>query len=251
MKIVAVTQARYSSTRLPAKVLKKVGGETLLDIHLHRILKASKISSLIVATTTEEGSDEIVRIAERNGIGCYRGSVDDVLERFYFAVKDLYPDYVVRLTSDCPLVDPHVIDHVITTCVTSGCDYASNTLKPTYPDGIDTEVFRFSALEKSYREATLRSEREHVTPYIKKNSSYNGGNLFTSINVESSMDYSGYRITVDTQEDFEVMKSLLENVGKEADWMDYIGYLDSNKTIKALNGNYKRDEGYIKSLLND
>ena len=162
MKIVAVTQARYGSTRLPAKVLKKVGDETLLDIHLQRILKATKITTLVVATTIEEGSDEIVRVAQRNGIGCYRGSINDVLERFYFAVKDMSPDYVVRVTSDCPLIDPHVIDHVITTCISAGCDYASNTLKPTYPDGIDTEVFRFSALERAYNEALLKSEREHV-----------------------------------------------------------------------------------------
>lgn len=168
MKIVAVTQARYSSTRLPAKVLKKVGDETLLDIHLQRVLKATKITTLVVATTIEDGSDEIVRVARRNGIECYRGSINDVLGRFYFAVKDMSPDYVVRVTSDCPLIDPHVIDHVITTCISAGCDYASNTLKPTYPDGIDTEVFRFSALERAYNEALLKSEREHVTPYIKE-----------------------------------------------------------------------------------
>ena len=251
MKIVAVTQARYSSTRLPAKVLKKVGDETLLDIHLQRILKATKITTLVVATTIEDGSDEIVRVARRNGIECYRGSINDVLERFYFAVKDMSPDYVVRVTSDCPLIDPHVIDHVITTCISAGCDYASNTLKPTYPDGIDTEVFRFSALERAYNEALLKSEREHVTPYIKKNSSFNGGNLFTSVNVESSVDCSEYRITVDTQEDFMVVKELLENVGKEADWIDYIKYLDSNQRVRDLNNSHMRDEGYAKSLLND
>ena len=97
MKIVAVTQARYSSTRLPAKVLKKVGDETLLDIHLQRVLKATKITTLVVATTIEDGSDEIVRVARRNGIECYRGSINDVLGRFYFAVKDMSPDYVVRV----------------------------------------------------------------------------------------------------------------------------------------------------------
>ena len=109
MKVIAVTQARYGSTRLPAKVLKKVGDETLLDIHLQRILRSEKITSLVVATTTEDGSDEIVRIAQRNGAECYRGSVNDVLERFYFAIKDMCPDYVVRVTSDCPLIDPKVI----------------------------------------------------------------------------------------------------------------------------------------------
>ena len=161
------------------------------------------------------------------------------------------PDYVVRVTSDCPLIDPQVIDHVITTCISAGCDYASNTLKPTYPDGIDTEVFRFSALERAYNEAILKSEREHVTPYIKKNSSFNGGNLFTSVNVESSVDCSEYRITVDTQEDFMVVKELLENVGKEAGWVDYIKYLDSNQRVRDLNNSHMRDEGYAKSLLND
>lgn len=251
MKIIAVTQARYGSTRLPAKVLKTVGNETLLDIHLQRILRSAKITSLVVATTTEEGSDEIVSIAQRNGVECYRGSVNDVLERFYFAIKDMHPDYVVRVTSDCPLIDSKVIDYVITTCISTGCDYASNTLKPTYPDGIDTEVFRFSALEKAYNEALLKSEREHVTPYIKKNSSFNGGSLFTSVNVEASTDCSEYRITVDTQEDFMVVKELLEKVGKEADWEDYIKYLDSNQNIRDLNNSYTRDEGYIKSLLSD
>ena len=239
MKVIAVTQARYGSTRLPAKVLKKVGDETLLDIHLQRILRSEKITSLVVATTTEDGSE------------CYRGSVNDVLERFYFAIKDMCPDYVVRVTSDCPLIDPKVIDCVITTCISSGCDYASNTLKPTYPDGIDTEVFRFSALEKAYNEALLKSEREHVTPYIKKNSSFNGGRIFSSVNVESLTDCSEYRITVDTQEDFMVVKELLEKVGKEADWEDYIKYLDSNKSVRDLNNSHMRDEGYMRSLLND
>lgn len=251
MKVIAVTQARYGSTRLPAKVLKKVGEETLLDIHLQRILKAKKVDKLIVATTTEEGSAEIVRIAERNGAGCHRGSINDVLERFYFAVKDLNPDYIVRITSDCPLIDPRVIDHVIEACLSAECDYASNTMKPTYPDGIDTEVFKFSALEKAYNEAKLKSEREHVTPYIKKNSSFNKGNLFESVNVENDKDCSAYRITVDTQEDFDVIKNLIENLGKNAKWEDYIEYLDSHNDVKDMNSNHTRDEGYTKSLLND
>lgn len=251
MKVIAVTQARYGSTRLPAKVLKKVGDETLLDIHLQRILRAKNVNQLVVATTTEEGSDEIVRIAERNGAECYRGSINDVLERFYFAVKDLNPDYIVRITSDCPLIDPRVIDYVIETCVNTGCDYASNTMKPTYPDGIDTEVFKFFALEMAYNEAKLKSEREHVTPYIKMNSSFNEGNLFKSVNVENGKDCSAYRITVDTQEDFDVIKNLIENLGKKAKWEDYIEYLDSHNDVKDLNSNYTRDEGYVKSLLND
>lgn len=251
MKIVAVTQARYGSTRLTAKVLKRVGEDTLLDIHLQRILKSKLISKLLVATTIEEGSEEIVRIAKVNGVDCYRGSIDDVLERFYFAVKSLAPDYVVRITSDCPLIDPDVIDRVVDECVESGVDYASNTLNPTFPDGIDVEVFKFAALEEAFNKAELKSEREHVTPYIKKNSSFNGGILFSSINIEASFDCSEYRITVDTQEDFEVIKALIENVGKDKGWEEYVKYLNCNINLVNVNSNNKRDEGYIKSLLND
>ena len=251
MKVLAITQARYGSTRLPAKVLKEVNGETLLELHLKRILQAKKITKLKVATTTEEGADKIVEIAHRVGVETYKGSVDDVLERFFFAARDEAPDYVVRITSDCPLIDPKEIDKVIEACIFNDLDYASNTLNPTYPDGIDTEVFRFSALERAYNEALLKSEREHVTPYIKKNSSFNGGTLFTSVNVESPIESSEYRITVDTQEDFMVVKELLENVGKEADWIDYIKYLDSNQRVRDLNNSHMRDEGYAKSLLND
>lgn len=251
MKIVAVTQARYGSTRLPAKVLKRVGEESLLDIHLQRILKSKMISKLLVATTIEEGSEEIVRIAKLNGVDCYRGSIDDVLERFYFAVKNLAPDYVVRITSDCPLIDSNVIDRVVRECVENDVDYASNTLKPTFPDGIDVEVFKFVALEKAFNEAVLKSEREHVTPYIKKNSSFNGGLLFSSINIEASFDCSEYRMTVDTQEDYEVIKTLFENVGKDRGWEDYVKYLNQNINTMNINSNLKRDEGYTKSLLND
>lgn len=251
MRIIAVTQARYGSTRLPAKVLKKVGEETLLDIHLQRILQSKMISKLLVATTIEEGSEEIVRIATHNGLECYRGSIDDVLERFYFAVQNFAPDYIVRITSDCPLIDPDVIDQVISVCIESGVDYASNTLKPTFPDGMDVEVFKYVALEKAFNEAVLKSEREHVTPYIKKNSSFNGGLLFSSINIEALVDCSDYRMTVDTQEDFEVISTLIENVGKDKGWEVYVNYLNQNIDIRNINSTYKRDEGYTKSLLND
>ena len=251
MKVVAVTQARYGSMRLPAKVLRKVDNATLLDIHLKRILKSKKISELVVATTNESGAEKIVEIANNNNVKSYRGSIDDVLGRFYFAVKDLRPDYVVRVTSDCPLIDPVVIDRVIEECIDKKCEYASNTLKPTYPDGIDTEVFTFAALEKTFKEASLKSDREHVTPYIKRNSSFNGGALFTSCNVVNKEDYSKYRITVDTPEDFEVIKALILALGVNASWREYVDYLDNNKSIKDINSNHKRDEGYAKSLLND
>ncbi len=251
MKILAITQARYGSTRLPAKVLKEVKGKSLLQIHLERILQSEFISKLIVATTNESGAEYILEIADKAHVTYFQGSTDDVLDRFYHAALPELPDYIVRITSDCPLIDPIEIDKVIRTCISSDYDYVSNTLNPTFPDGVDCEIFKFKALEKAFQEAKLKSDREHVTPYIWRNSSVKGGNLFKSHSVENAEDYSSYRITVDTQEDFEVIKKLIEALGTNKTWKEYINYLKAHKEIKALNENHSRNEGYQKSLLND
>ncbi|WP_455674540.1 cytidylyltransferase domain-containing protein [Phocaeicola sp.] len=251
MKVLAITQARYGSTRLPAKVLKEVNGLTLLEIHLHRILQSKLISKLKVATTIEDGAEYIIRIANKVGVDYYKGSVDDVLDRFYQTAKPEKPDYVVRITSDCPLIDSTIIDKTIKACIDSGSDYASNTIVPSYPDGMDVEVFKFTALEKAWTEATLKSEREHVTPYIWKNSTVKGGLLFSSISVENDVDWSAERITVDTPEDFELVKDLIEGLGIEKNCKDYVEYLNVHKEIKAINQHYTRNEGYDKSIKND
>lgn len=251
MKIIAVTQARYGSTRLPAKVLKRVGDKTLLDVHLARLGKAKSISELVVATTIEPQSSKIEEIAASHGLRCYRGSIDNVLDRFYQAVVSEQPDYIVRVTSDCPLIDPVLLDKIVEECVKFDCDYCSNTLIPTYPDGVDVEVFKFSALERAHNEAELKSDKEHVTPYIWRNSTVKGGNIFKSLNYTNSKDYSTYRITVDTQEDFEVIKALIIALGTDRSWEEYLEYLDQHPEIKEQNSNHTRNEGYAKSLLND
>ena len=251
MKVTAITQARCGSTRLPAKVLKSVGCDTLLDIHIKRILQAHEIDDLVVATTDEDGADKIVEIAEKHSVRAYKGSINDVLERFYRSVIDQKPDLVVRLTSDCPLIDPCVIDQIINVCKSGEYDYVSNTLEPTFPDGVDVEVFKFSALKKAFDEATLKSDREHVTPYIWRNSTVKGGSLFKSLNVANPENYSKYRITVDTIEDFEVIKYLIEELGQDLGWKEYIDFLDKHPKIKQLNDFHERNEGYMKSLLND
>ena len=251
MKVLAITQARYGSTRLPAKILKEVNGVTLLEIHLRRILQSNLITELKVATTDEEGSKYIIDIAKKVGVDYHQGSVDDVLDRFYQTAKPENPDFVVRVTSDCPLIDPTIIDKVICTCTDGGYDYASNTLIPTYPDGMDVEVFKFSALETAWRDAKLLSEHEHVTPYIKNNSSVMGGTIFKSFNVENDVDLSALRITVDEQRDFEVIKALIENVGIDKHCADYVKYLEEHSDVKNINASIMRNEGYAKSLAND
>lgn len=251
MKILAITQARYGSTRLPAKILKEVKGVALLETHLRRILQSKMITKLKVATTEEEGSKYIIDICDKVGVEYYQGVVDDVLDRFYQTAKSENPDYVVRVTSDCPLIDPDIIDKVIYTCIEGGYDYASNTLIPTYPDGMDVEVFKFSALETAWKDAKLFSEHEHVTPYIKNNSTVMGGTIFKSFNVMSDVDRSELRITVDEQRDFEVIKALIEDVGIDKHCSDYVAYLDSHKDVKDINSSIMRNDGYAKSLAND
>lgn len=254
MKILAITQARYGSTRLPAKILKEVNGVTLLEIHLRRILLSKSISKLKIATTDEEGSRYIVEVADKLGVEYFKGSVDDVLSRFYGTAAPEKPDYVIRLTSDCPLIDPNVIDEVVTYAIEHPkYDYV-RTQAASFPDGLDTEVMKFSALEKAYNEANLKSEREHVTAYIWKNGSADGGTIFQTYNYPNPVgcyNADDYRITIDEPEDYEVIKHLIENLGMEEGWKTYIDYLMEHKDVYAINSKFSNNEGYAKSIAND
>lgn len=253
VKVLAITQARYGSTRLPAKILKEVNGQTLLEIHLRRILQAKSIDKLKIATTDEEGSKYIIAVADKVGCEYHKGSVDDVLSRFYDTAALEKPDYVIRLTSDCPLIDPSVIDDVVTFAVEHDYDYVRTDPK-SFPDGLDTEVMRFSALERAYKEAEMTSEREHVTPYIWKNGTADGGNKFRSFKLQNKLgnyDANVYRITIDEPEDFEVIRALIGVLGINQSWKKYIDYLGEHPEIKSLNSKFHYNEGLEKSLAND
>lgn len=251
MHILAITQARIGSTRLPEKILKTIKGETLLEIHLKRILQSRLISKLKVATTIEPDAEKIVAVANKLGVEVYKGSVNNVLDRFYQTALPEKPDWVVRLTSDCPLIDPVEIDKVIQHALDNDLDYVSNALEPTFPDGLDTEVFKFSALEKAFREAKMNSDLEHVTPFIWKNSSFKGGTIFSSDCVMNEKDFSGIRLTVDTLEDFLVIEKLVELLGPNKPWLEYVRALEQHPEIQKLNAQFKRNEGYEKSLKKD
>lgn len=248
MRTVAITQARTGSTRLPGKVLMKVNGITLLEIHIKRILKSKSISELIVATTLDEADLAIVDIATLLGVACYRGSTDDVLDRFYQSLKGRVSDYVVRLTADCPLIDAELIDKVIKYTIDRGLDYCSNALDPKYPDGQDIEVFKFEALVKAWHEARHSYQREHVTPYLWENSTYKGGSMFKSENFQEEYSYGHLRMTVDEPRDFDVIKKLISDEGVDKSWLDYARYLEKNQDVKALNETIERNEGYRKSI---
>lgn len=251
MKVVVVTQARSGSTRLPNKVMLKIQEKTLLQIHIDRIKKANHVDSIIIATTTEKADNIIVNLANELGVKYYRGSENDVLDRFYQSVKNEKPDLIVRLTSDCPLIDPKLLDEVIVEAKAQDLDYYANIIEERYPDGQDIEVFKFSALEKAWKEAVLTSDREHVTPYIRNNSSYNGGSLFTSNNHGLEKNYNHVRLTVDEPQDLEVIRHIVTDLGLNEDWKTYAEYYLNNKEIKTLNSTIVRNEGYQKSIDQD
>lgn len=244
MKIIAITQARTGSTRFPNKIMNRIDGKSLLSIHINRIKNSKKINTLIVATTNKKNDDIIEFEANYSGVLCYRGDEDDVLDRFYQAAKSYNPDYVVRLTSDCPLIDSSLIDEIIEATVNSNVDYCSNTLIESYPDGQDIEVFTFSALKKAWKKARLTSEREHVTPFMKKN--------FKVLNIHSNnMKFNKVRMTVDEPNDFIVIKRLVDRLGLNEKWENYTNLYLNDKTISDTNDSITRNEGYIKSIKND
>lgn len=251
MNVLAITQARMGSTRLPGKVFKDLGGQPLLKVHLDRVAAAKSVDQVIVATTNHAADEVIAFEAAKWGFETFRGSENDVLERFCLAANPSQPKWVVRVTSDCPFVDPALIDEVIAQALANDVDYCSNTLVEAYPDGQDIEVFRFAALEKAHLHATLPSDREHVTPYIKRNSDFLDGDQFRAHNVVSPIDYHQVRLCVDEPIDLEVARKLVELCGLTAGWEIYTKtYLDHSE-LKALNQNIVRNEGYLKSLRED
>lgn len=250
IKTILITQARLGSTRLPGKVLKEINGKSLLQIHLERLNKCKNVSKILVATTTNLEDKIIYDSSIKWGFSSSKGSESDVLDRFYNAVKDDNPEWIVRVTSDCPLIDPELVDSVISFVQKNNVDYGSNILVEDYPDGQDVEVFKFSALKKAWHESKLLSDREHVTPYIRNNSNFNGGNLFTSINYPCKTDYSNIRMTVDEIYDFQLIEILIKNLGDDKSWLDYTDFIIQNELFK-INGSIIRNEGFLKSLKND
>ena len=251
MNISVITQARVGSTRLPNKVLKKVLGKTLLEIHIERVKKSKLVDKIIIATTTNKSDNIICDLAKKLGVDYFKGSEYDVLDRFYQAVKNEKPNFIVRLTSDCPLIDPELIDNVLQNAIKLDLDYYSNTLIECFPDGQDIEVLKFKSLETAWENAKLNSEREHVTPYIRKNSSFNGGALFKSDTYKFHKNYKNVRLTVDEEKDFKVIDLLVKKIGLDKSWLDYTKlYLMDNK-INSLNKNIIRNEGYLNSLKKD
>lgn len=239
------------STRLPGKVLKTIKGKTLLEILIERLRQCKTLGKIIIATTDNKKDDVVVELAKKINCDYFRGDEDDVLDRFYRGAKEFEADIVVRISGDCPFHDPKIIDDVVDFYLENQdkYDYVSNVNPPTFPDGLDLWVFSFKILEQVWKEAKLKSEREHVCPYIWKNP-----RLFKIGHFEADKDYSHLRWTVDDATDFEFVKIVFENLYEENkifSMQDILDFLNKNPDIYKIQENKVRDDGYLRSIKED
>ncbi len=250
MRVVGIIQARMGSTRFPSKVLADLHGRPLLWWVVSRLQAARTVDSVVVATSALEPDDPIAQFCAANGIACFRGSENDVLDRYYRAAASHGADVIVRVTGDCPLLDPDVIDGVVTAFLEGGHDYVSNTLCYTYPDGLDTEAFSLQALETAWREARLLTEREHVTPYVRTSGRFRVRNVANKV----SLPHSHMRWTVDGPLDLEFVRAVyakLDAAERQFGMEDVLRLLEEEPELMEINAGGVRNEGYYRALLKD
>jgi spore coat polysaccharide biosynthesis protein SpsF len=232
MRTVAIVQARMGSTRLPGKVLEDIEGESVLGRVVNRLRRARLIDEVMVATTDRAADDAIVKECRRLSVMVSRGDQDDVLDRYFRAAQLAKAEIVVRITSDCPLIDPEITDKTIATFLAEHPDYASNSLVRTYPRGLDTEVMSFAALGRAWQQARKPYEREHVTPYI-----YGHPAEFKLLSVIGDADLSGHRWTVDSTEDLALVREIYSRLKDNATFLcrDVLDVLDREPELIELN----------------
>jgi len=240
--VCAIIQARMTSPRLPGKVLMPILGKPALLHQLERLAHCRNLDRIVIATTINREDDPIAAFAARQGYPHTRGSELDVLDRYWRAASEYGRDVVVRITSDCPLIDPAVTDATIAHFLESDppLDYVSNTLEKTWPRGMDTEVFTFAGLDRAHREAHAQPEREHVTPYF-----YRHPELFRLSCYKNDRDWSGYRLTLDTEDDFRLINAVftaLYGEGRVFDVAEMVALIESRPELKALNAHVKQKE---------
>jgi spore coat polysaccharide biosynthesis protein SpsF len=237
MKIVAIVQARMGSTRLPGKVLKDIHGRTMLARVVRRAGRSALIDKLVVAITEKKADDAIASECDSLSIFCFRGSEDNVLDRYYQAARALSADCIVRITSDCPLIDPEIIDRVVQAFLDNDQDYASNTIMSTYPRGLDVEIFTFNALEKAWHEAAADFQHVHVTPYI-----YMHPDRFKILSVTGDEDWSRYRWTVDTHEDLALIRAVYAKINRDDlfSWRDVLELFKREPNLAELNSQIRQ-----------
>jgi spore coat polysaccharide biosynthesis protein SpsF len=232
VKIVAIIQARMGSTRLPGKVLLDLGGNNVLARVVRRVRRSRLINDVVIATTHDSRDDVIVAECRRLAVECFRGEELNVLDRYYRAALTAEAGAVVRITSDCPLIEPEVSDKVIQAFLDQTPDYASNTLTRTYPRGLDTEIMTFDALLRAWEKAQRDYQRVHVTPYL-----YENPDQFKVVQVTAENDFSEHRWTLDTPEDLAFLRTVYSRMGNGDDlyWRDLLSLLEREPELVEMN----------------
>jgi spore coat polysaccharide biosynthesis protein SpsF len=245
-KILGVLQARTSSSRLPGKVLLPILGQPMILRQIERLKRVRCMDSLVLATSTDPSDDALAASVAASGVPVYRGSLDNVLERFIGAAAPFHPEWVVRLTGDCPLADPQLIDRLISDTLAVRADYGSTALAPTFPDGLDAEIVRFDLLRQIACEPRTSAEREHVTLAIHRNP-----DLFQLHSVTGSPDLSAMRWTVDEPRDLAFVSAVYEALYPSNPVFgtdDILRLLQQRPELAGLNGDIERNKGLLKSL---
>ncbi len=236
-RVIAVIQARMSSTRLPGKVLQDLGGRPVLERMVERVKRAKTVTETVVATTTDLLDMPIVELCQRLGIPVFRGSLPDVLDRYYQCALYYRADYVVRLTGDCPLIDADLIDQVVKALLANPLDFTCNRLPPpfkrTYPIGLDVEACTFEALENAWKNATAKHDREHVMPYL-----YEVTGRFRIKQLQNDVDYGNLRWTLDTPEDLALLREVIKRLGGRNDfsWREVLTLFLQDPELAKING---------------
>jgi len=231
MKTVTIIQTRMGSTRLPGKVMKDLGGHTVLARVVRRLRRSTLTGEILIATTTKPADDVIVEECRHLAVEVFRGEENDVLDRYYQAAKAFQAEAVVRITSDCPMIEPEITDNTIRAFLQQRPDYASNALKRTYPRGLDTEIMTLETLERAWRNGKTY-ERVHVTPYV-----YENPDQFKILSITGDTDYSNHRWTLDTPEDLEFIRAVYERMGNNDAfyWRDVLAMLEREPELVELN----------------
>jgi len=232
VRIIAIIQARMGSTRSPGKVLMDLGGKSVLSRVVDRLRRAKRLDEVVVATTNSDADDAIVRECHQLKVGYFRGSENDVLDRYQRAARACAAQVVVRITSDCPLIDPELVDETIGAFQQQRADYGSNVFPRTYPRGLDIEVFTTAALEQAWNDAQEAYQREHVTPYF-----YEHPELFRLASLRGQVDYSQYRWTLDTAEDLVLLRTIYARFFNRDDfsWTKVIRLMEHEPELAELN----------------
>ena len=241
MKVVAIVQARMGSQRLPNKVMRDICGQPLISLVLKRLSRARTLDAIVLATSVDPRNEPLIAHAEKLGFATYSGSENDVLDRYYQAARAAGADVVVRVTGDCPLIDPALVDLVVADFLEGGADYVSNVEPPSFPDGLDIEVFSFAALEDAWKNASETAEREHVTPYLR------GRPHFSRRNVANAIDLSAERWTVDDPADLDVVTPIVAHFSPAIDftWQEVLALLQAQPEKFGANRHLTRNEGMV------